>query len=216
MQAIKVNFCASGLQQICNIHWFTEFTVNCFIITDKCKPDAIQVDRWQTDSLLFYDHPDAPKYLGRQQLQVFADQNQSNNFKGNKIKTSFHTVAVILALLQFPIFFPLVTMALHNKMMLYVPGEPELLEKGFMVRRDKDWAHNDSVPAVKHGGGSIMHCGCCVACGTDTLHTLDGIVKEDYFQIPPLDLKSPADWNLDTIGSVSSRTRITSIHQNWL
>lgn len=43
MQIINVNFCASG--QICNIHLFTEFTVNRFIITDKCKLDAIQVDR---------------------------------------------------------------------------------------------------------------------------------------------------------------------------
>lgn len=141
-------------------------------------------------------------------LQTRTKEEQDQNFIPHG-RSNFGPVAVTN-------FFPLVTMALHNKMMLYVPDEPELLEKSFMVRRDKDWGHNDSVPAVKHGGGSIMHCGCCVACGTDTLHTLDGIVKEDYFQIPQLDLKSPADWNLDTIGSVSSRTRITSIHQNWL
>lgn len=108
-------------------------------------------------------------------LQTRTKEEQDQNFIPHG-RSNFGPVAVSN-------FFPLVTMALHNKMKLYVPGEPELLEKSFMVRRDKDWGHNDSVPAVNHGGGNIMHCGCCVACGTDTLHTLDGIVKEDYFQI---------------------------------
>ena len=37
------------------------------------------------------------------------------------------------------------------------------------------------IPTVKHGGGSIMLCGCFSAGGTGALYKIDGIMREEHY-----------------------------------
>ena len=49
----------------------------------------------------------------------------------------------------------------------------------------------NTIPTVKHGGGSIMMWGCSAAGGTGALHKIDGIMRtENYVDILKQDLKT--------------------------
>ena len=39
----------------------------------------------------------------------------------------------------------------------------------------------NTIPSVKHEGGSIMLWGCCAAGGTGALHKIDGIIREENY-----------------------------------
>ena len=63
------------------------------------------------------------------------------------------------------------------------------------VWRKKGEAFNpkNTIPTVKHGGGSIMLWGCFAGKGTGALQKIDGIMrKEDYLQILKQHLKTSA------------------------
>jgi hypothetical protein len=49
----------------------------------------------------------------------------------------------------------------------------------------------NTIPTMKHGGGSILLCGCFAAGGTGALHKIDGLMREEnYVDILKQNLKT--------------------------
>ena len=49
----------------------------------------------------------------------------------------------------------------------------------------------NTIPTMKHGGGSIMLCGCFAAGGTGALHKIDGIMRKENYVDYVQHLKTP-------------------------
>ena len=48
-------------------------------------------------------------------------------------------------------------------------------------KQNEAFEEKNTFPTVKHGGGSVMFCGCCAASGTGYLECVHGIMKSgDY------------------------------------
>ena len=51
----------------------------------------------------------------------------------------------------------------------------------YVWRKKGECKPKNTIPTVKHGGGSIMLWGCIAAGGTGALHKIDGIMKEENY-----------------------------------
>jgi hypothetical protein len=49
------------------------------------------------------------------------------------------------------------------------------------MKKGEGCKQKNTIPTVKHGGGSNMLWGCCTAGGTGALHKIDGITREENY-----------------------------------